>query len=325
MRLVFSLVFIAFNIFANDIELKGNIGVEYKKKTFSNSSTDTINSKSINGQLELTYYYNKLKLFTNIEALKDKDDSQRNYIKLNEAYIKYEADDYDLLIGKDIRFWGSLEIHNLTDIFNKKNILNDPYDKDKKLGTVNLTYTKYFDNEDEISVILTDDKPYSKYISYSGSRDDIASRDFSYILSTSQDNDKFLTYHTAILDDTIYKFEFAYTNVETSNNYYESGLGIEHTLYGVINKKDLGLILEYYRSDNSTISFQDDMFIGIRLNFNDTDDSDIVTGVIKDLDTQQKGYSFEYNTRFQDNFKFKIAYLKNNTFDIVSLNVGYYF
>ncbi len=325
MRLIFSLVFISFSILADDLEIKGNIGVEYKKQDFANTSIKDITSKSINGQLELTKYYEELKLFTNIEALKDKDNNERKYIKLNEAYIKYEAEDYDLLIGKDIRFWGSLEIHTLTDIFNKKNTINDLYDKDKKLGIKNITYTKYFKNEDEISLILTDDNPYSKYLKYGGSRDDIASRDFSYIFSTNKDDDKLLTYHTAIVDDTIYKIEFAYISSKTIDNYSELGIGLEHTLYGLIDKKDLGIIVEYYKSDNKTLSFQDDIFTGIRVNFNDIDDSDIVAGMIKDLDTQQKGYSFEYNTRFKDNFKFQMTYLENDTFDTIGLNVGYYF
>ncbi len=325
MRLVFSLIFISLTLLAEELKIKGNIDIEYKKQDFSSISIKDITSKSINAQIEFTKYYDELKLFTDIEALKDKDDNQRKYIKINEAYIKYEAENYDLLIGKDIRFWGSLELSNLTDIFNEKNTINDSYDKDKKLGTKNITYTRYFENEDELSVILMDDNPYSKYLKYSGSRDDIANRDFSYILSTNQDDNRFLTYHTAIVDDTIYKMEFAYINSKITNNYAELGIGLEHTLYGFRDKKDLGIIVEYYKSDNETLNFQDDIFTGVRISFNDTDDSDIVAGIITDLDTQQKRYSFEYNTRFKDNFKLQVTYLKNNTFNIVGLSMGYYF
>ena len=316
MKLIVGFLVIFSSIFANDLEIKGDIGFEYKKQNFSNSFVKDIESKSINTQLEFTYYYEDIKAFTKIEALKDKDNHDRQYLKLNEAYIKYEADDYEILTGKDIRFWGSLELYNLTDIYNKKNLLNDPYDKDKKLGTKNMTFNKYFENEDELSISIANES-YDKYIKYSGSRDEV---DFSFIL---QNDDKFLTYNTLVIDDTIYKLEYLYSFKD--NNHYEFGSGIEHTLYGLIDKKDLGVIVEYYKSDNISLQNQDDVFVGVRITFNDIHSSDIVAGTIKDLDTKTYGYSFEYNTRFFDTFKTKLIYFKNDSFDIAGLSVGYYF
>ena len=316
MRFIVNLVFLALFIYADEVEIKGNIGVEYKKQNFSNSFIKDIESKSINTQLELTKYYEDIKVFTKIEALNDKDDKNRKYLKLNEIYIKYEAEDHEISVGKDIRFWGSLELYNLTDIYNKKNTLNDPYDKDKKLGAKNITLNKYFENEDELSITIANET-YDKYIKYSGSRDEV---DFSFVV---QNDDKFFTYNTMVKDDTLYKLEYLY-NFKNSN-YYEFGSGIEHTLYGIVDKKDLGLIVEYYKSDNKILQNQDDIFAGVRVTFNDIDSSDIVAGTIKDLDTNNYSYSFEYNTRFFDKFKTKISYMKNDSFDIVGFSVGYYF
>ncbi len=313
--LLIFLLFFAFLI-ADDLEIKGDIGLEYKK-TFYSIPVPNITSKSLNGQLELQKQFQDYIAFIKVEVLEDKDDESRSYTKLNEAYIKYEGEDYEIKVGKSIKFWGALELHNLTDIYNEKNILNDPYDKDKKLGETSISYTKYFENEDEVSLIIGDDD----YIKYSGSSDDVVSRDFGYIL-TNSDN-KFLTYHTAVIDYTMIKAEFSY--LFKDDNYYELGIGVEHTLYGIFMKKDLGIICEYYKSDNEFINYNNDLFIGFRVSFNDIQSSDIITGVIQDIDSTKNSYSFEYNTRIFDKFKTKINYMKNDTFYIVGFNIGYYF
>lgn len=372
-----ALSLLTLSLFANDIDIKGNIGLEYKK--YSNTPSSKVdNQKAITGELELEYKVKNGKIFSKIEALKDNDDSNREYIILNEFYYKYFGDSYDITIGKSIKFWGALELFNPTDVFNAKNILDDVTDKDKKLGAINITYSKFFDNDDELSLIAkltnqTQDFVYNKsplntlplaynknfeseknknkptyYLKYSGSRDDFAKRDFSFIIQSGYDSyrdtilksgelkqylyqaDKFLTYHTIVKDSTIYKLEFAYTDVKNYtkiDDYSEYGVGLEHTLYGFLGEKDLGLLAEYYKNNiNKTNTvYQNDLFTGVRVEFNDKDSSDIVAGVIRDFDTDKNGYSLEYNTRIKDKFKTKIRYLKNDDLEVFGVDFGWYF
>ena len=372
-----ALSLLSISLFASDAKIKGNIGIEYKKY-FDTPSSKVDNQKAITAELEYEYEVQNGKFFSKIEALKDNDDNNKEYIMLNELYYKYFGDSYDITIGKSIKFWGALELFNPTDVFNSKNILDDITDKDKKLGAWNITYSKFFDNDDELSLIVklrneTQDFVYSKsplntlllpynkeyeseksrhrptyYLKYSGSRDDFAKRDFSFIIQSGYDSyrdtilksgklkqylyqaDKFLTYHTIVKDSTIYKLEFAYTDVKNYtkiDDYSEYGVGLEHTLYGFWKEKDLGLLAEYYKNNiNVTnITYQNDLFAGVRVEFNDSDSSDIVAGVIRDFDTDKNGYTLEYNTRIKDEFKTKIRYLKSDSMEVLGIDFGWYF
>ena len=369
MRILILLLSINFYLFAFDI--KGNIEVEYKKY-FEVKSSKSDESKSISGQIETKKEFANSYIFSKIEFLKDNDDKKREYILLNEIFYKYMGDDYDFIIGKNIKFWGALELHNLTDIFNAKNILNDVTDKDKKLGSFNISYMKILENEDELSFLIKpiEEKqkfvwaknplnnfplPYDEnfkkekkrptiYLKYDGSRSGL---DFRFIFQNGYDSyrdlimennrlkqylylvNKFITYNTFVKDDTLYKLEFAYTDVldyGKIDDYYEIGGGIEHTIYSLFDKKDVGVLAEYYKSDmDREIIYQNDIFVGVRISFNDKDSSEVITGVIKDFDNQENSYSFEYNTRFFENFKTKFRYLKNSDLSIINLNIGYYF
>ncbi|HIO90718.1 MAG TPA: hypothetical protein EYG69_02990 [Campylobacterales bacterium] len=368
---------IAITLFGSDISIKGNIGAEYKKY-FNTLSSKTDTQKATTASLELEKEVTNGKVFVKIEALSDSDDTNREYVMINELYYKYFGDSYEITIGKSIKFWGALELFNPADIFNAKNILDDVTDKDKKLGAWNITYSKFFENDDEFSAIMKLDNEaqnfvyqksplntlplaYNKdfeseknrhrptyYLKYSGSRDDFAKRDFSFIVQSGYDSyrdtiqslgkikqylyqvDKFITYHTIVKDSTIYKLEYSYTDVKNYtkiDDYSEYGVGVEHTLYGLWEKKDLGLIVEYYKNNiNATnIVYQDDLFAGVRVEFNDADSSDIVAGVIRDFDSDKNGYSLEYNTRIKDKFKTKIRYLKNDDLEVFGVDFGWYF
>jgi len=317
MKFIFGLIGIVLFINANEIEVKGNIGVEYKTT-----------SKSLTGQLELTKALDEYSGFLQVEMLNDKDDNARNYSIINEAYLKYENENLEFKIGRDIKYWGALEVHNLTDIYNLKNLQYDKYDKDQKLGSEGITLTKYYNNEDEISFIANRiNNTNNAFIKYSGSRYYFGSVDFNFIASHNTHNNKLITYDTVVVDDTLVKIEYSYTDSldENMNNYYEGGIGFEHTLYSVIGQKDFGLIVEYYKSDNSNLIFENDFFTGARFTFNDIDSSDVVVGIIQDVDTQNESYSFEYNTRIFDKFKTKISYMENISSKILGVSVGYYF
>ena len=322
--LLVCLFFITVNANSLNIDYKGNIGLDYKNFNYDIPNVANKTQKTFLSQIELKKLFDNSEVFLKLEALKDFDDDNRKYSKINEAYFKYESDNYDLKIGKDIKYWGALELHNLTDIYNEKNTQNDLFDESKKLGTKAITYNFFLQNEDSISLIISEDKNennnISSYIKYSGSRDDIASRDFSYILNSK--DEKFLMFHTLIVEDSIYKLEYLYKN-KTKN--YQLGLGIEHTLYGLINKKDLSLMFEYYKSNEIINSYKNKIFLGSRLTFNDVSSSDLTIGLIKDKAKDEYSKSIEYNTRVYDKFKTKLSYLKNDSLAIFGINIAYHF
>ena len=322
-----TLLFISLN--ASDIQYKGNIGLDYKKFDYSIPFVKNKEQKALMGEIELKKEYDDTILFTKIEALKDKDDKERSYIKTNELYIKYESDNYDLKVGKDIKYWGALELHNITDIYNKKNTKNNEFDKNKKLGRIGISYNYYMENEDSISLIIAKDKildddetdhNISSFIKYSGSRDDIASRDFTYIISSV--DEKLMMYDTLIVKDTIFKLEYIYSNKIKK---YQSGTGLEHTLYGITGKKDLSLMFEYYRSDDKKAKYENNIFVATRLSFNNSKDTSITLAIIKDKIKDEYSKTFELKSRIYDNYKINLSYMKNDSLTVYTINTAYYF
>jgi len=157
--------------------------------------------------------------------------------------------------------------------------------------------------------------------------------------------DKVMGYATLVKDATIYKTELAYTKSddERVSDYAQYSLGVEHTLYGVWGKSDLGLLAEYYKYDDKDSSklgakefgklFQDDLTLGFRLSVNDSSDSDVLGGISIDRDNQEKLVFVEYNTRLFDKYKLGLSYQHlepkvGSTFqelDSAMVEFGYYF
>lgn len=84
-----------------------------------------------------------------IDAL---EGTERTFARIDEFYATYDFENSQILTGKNIRFWGVLEVRNITDVFNINELRADPFYKDK-LGSYNLTYT-YFTDNGEISTIV---------------------------------------------------------------------------------------------------------------------------------------------------------------------------
>ena len=83
---------------------------------------------------------------------------------------------------------------------------------------------------------------------------------------------------------TLYKAEAIFREGQLNVNgveedYVAATGGIEHTLFGVFDNADLGLILEYSydsRGDDATNIFQNDVIVGARLALNDEADSSLL-------------------------------------------------
>lgn len=83
--------------------------------------------------------------------------------------------------------------------------------------------------------------------------------------------------------------------------------GFEYTQVGVFGTAaDLGWLLEYLWEDRDEAlasPFQDDVLLGTRFTFNDVASTDILAGIIYDLENQEKAISLESSRRFGANLK----------------------
>ena len=69
---------------------------------------------------------------------------------------------------------------------------------------------------------------------------------------------------------------------------------------------DIGLLAEYLydsRGNLALSNFDNDIFTGMRLAFNDTQSTDLLMGFITDLDGKGEFYSIEANRRLGNNYK----------------------
>jgi len=86
--------------------------------------------------------------------------------------------------------------------------------------------------------------------------------------------------------------------------------GFEYTYVGIMETNlDIGLITEYLydsRKDQATTPFQRDLMIGARLNFNDTQSSEVLIGTIIDIGNQERSFSLEASTRLTENWKINL-------------------
>ena len=375
---------------AYDFEYKGNIGVEAEYFNH-NVQNKRDNALALRLEAELKTKFDNSEIALKVIGLLDKDDDNRRFMEFNDLYYKYNFQDSDILIGRNTRFWGALEFYNITDIFNTKNIADDPYDYDSKLGAWNAAYTKYFGNS-ELSLIvklyeekqkMQDSKsinnflplPYndtlktqrgetrpSIYLKYGGTGDEVQI-DYGIVYENGYDSQRYMTYNqgslqqnayivnkllgyaTLVSGDTIYKTEAAYTlsDDKTVSDYGELGVGLEHTLYGFWEDRDLGLLAEYYRyeaRDDTKLGakdfsyfFQNDLSIGFRVSMNDIYSSELLAGMDIDFDNKEKIYTLKYDTRVYEKYKLQLSYLHlspsdNSAFkrlDRFKFEFGYYF
>ena len=387
MKKLACVVFLPLVMMSGDLEYKGNIGIETQ---YLNHDIDhkRDNALALRLEAELKKEIGDGVVVAKIKGILDKDDKERRYVDLNDLYYQYNFEDSDILIGRNTRFWGALEFYNITDVFNTKDFLDDPFDYDSKLGSWNIAYTKYLDNSELSCIVKLHEErqrmqdsesvnnffplPYNDelktqkdknrptlFLKYSGSGDEVQI-DYGVVYQNGYDSQRYMSveqgrlrqnafivnkllgYATYIHGDTIYKTELAYTvsDDEKVSDYGEFGVGFEHTLYGAWEQKDLGLLAEYYRyeaKDDEKVDFNkffaDDLTLGFRLSMNDLSSSEVLGGIDIDLDTKEKIYFVEYDTRVWEKYKLKASYQHLSpkdasvfeSLDRVKLEFGYYF
>ncbi len=96
----------------------------------------------------------------------------------------------------------------------------------------------------------------------------------------------------------------------TSDEYSAATGGFEYTSVGIFNSDiDLGFLSEYIwdeRGDDATTFLQNDLFLGARLTFNNTQDTAILGGVAIDLDGGGQLITLELEHRINDQFTIEI-------------------
>jgi len=352
-------------LLAEGFEYKGNIGFEssYIKHDMPNKRD---RQDALRLEWELKEKIKDGQFVFSGKAVIDREDKDRRYIGINDFYYKHNFENSDLLIGRNTRFWGAMEFYNHTDNFNTKDMLDDPFDYDSKIGAWNIAYTHYFENSEfaliakvhqenqkaqesesvnnflpfaynEKLITQKDKNRPTLYLKYSGSGEE-TQIDYSLIYQNGYDEqryfqpikgklqqhaylvNKLMGYATLVNGETIYKTELAYTKSDDKrvSDYSQISLGVEHTLYGVWDRADLGLLAEYYRYDAKDSKkmgakefgnlFADDVTLGFRLSLNDGADSDILGGVAIDRDNHEKIIFVEYNTRLYDKYKLGLSY-----------------
>jgi hypothetical protein len=92
-----------------------------------------------------------------------------------------------------------------------------------------------------------------------------------------------------------------------SGNYRALTGGAEYTLYALMDSDiDVGLIAEYLydsRKAMATTPFEDDLMLGLRFVWNNTQSTELLAGVITDIDTSARALNIEASTRIGASWK----------------------
>lgn len=115
----------------------------------------------------------------------------------------------------------------------------------------------------------------------------------------------------ATVENWLFKFEFLRRQGQGST--YMAGVGgFEYTIVGVFESAlDLGLLSEYHwdeRGETSSSPFNNDLFLGGRLAFNDSSDSQILAGVLSDLNNDGYFFNIEASRRFGSYWKAEVEF-----------------
>jgi hypothetical protein len=125
---------------------------------------------------------------------------------------------------------------------------------------------------------------------------------------------KVLLFSHIVVGDTIFKTELAYTDVSKDtkmSDYTQLSVGAEHSVYDIFGS-DITFYGEYYKylyTDDKKIKnvdisevYDNDIFLALRLNFNDIGSSDMKFGILQDLDKAESVFKVDFHSRVRDDF-----------------------
>ena len=143
-----------------------------------------------------------------------------------------------------------------------------------------------------------------------------------------------------IVEDWMWKLELI-SRKSKADNYIAATGGFEYTLYGIFETDaDLGIVIEYLfddRNELATTPFENDITTALRWALNDTQSTEILAGIITDLDDSITASFIEASRRIGSSFKLTVeARAFNNTVanrplhtfrqdDFVQVDFGWFF
>lgn len=198
----------------------------------------------------------------------------------------------------------------------------------KETPSILTTYTKSYDED------ISADVSFGFFYGYDNN---IIFKDNSQFLNPYLFlSSKLLTYNTFVIDSTLYKIEGSYTKTNDKekiriDDFYQLGVGLEYTFEQIYKNHNLGLITEYYKSDNHNISFDNDLFLALRYTLNDSASSEFLAAYVQDIKKDDNSVYMKYNGRLTDNLNIStdLRYIKSSTYIDEHLRFGceikYYF
>lgn len=108
------------------------------------------------------------------------------------------------------------------------------------------------------------------------------------------------------VENWLWKLEAIHRETETLAFSAVTG-GLEYTFYGALESDiDVGLVAEYLFNDRDDLllsPFQDDVLIAARLRWNDAQSTELLVGLIQDLEVDEQSWSIEASRRFGNRWK----------------------
>jgi hypothetical protein len=110
-------------------------------------------------------------------------------------------------------------------------------------------------------------------------------------------------------EDLLWKLEMI-SRDEQSGRFTALTGGFEYTLVGVFESNaDVGIITEYLfddRGDHAASPFENDLMLGMRFTLNDVQSTELLAGIILDLDNQSRFYNIEASRRLGESWKLSL-------------------
>ncbi len=110
----------------------------------------------------------------------------------------------------------------------------------------------------------------------------------------------------ALIEDWTWKLEMISAE-NSSERFLALAGGFEYTVVGINESNtDLGIVIEYLfddRDEQASSPFQNDLTTAFRFSLNDAQSSELLLGIITDLDSQTVASFVEASRRIGDNFK----------------------
>lgn len=111
----------------------------------------------------------------------------------------------------------------------------------------------------------------------------------------------------------LYKFEGVKVWPDSDSSYWSAILGVEYIIGDLFGfPSETSLFAEYYhdsRRNESSVIFENDVFLGVQFRLSNTFDTEIEFGAIVDTDDHDLIGSFNVNSRISDNLRASIEYI----------------